>query len=196
MARILALIPIRSIYSQDTALTLFDINTDPFDPTPEYVRVEETHIGKAVFAHRAYPRHAVIGEILGELSADLTRSDEYTFEFDDELQLDPYEPFRYLNHCCEPNCEFEILDQPETDEQPGKSSLFLIAIQEIQPGDALTIDYNWPASHAMPCECRDPSCRGWIVSIDELDKLGDPEDRVELEDSSLDRVDSSHPSTA
>lgn len=152
-------------------LTLFDINTDPFDPHPDYVRVQETHIGKAVYSVRGYPANAVIGEIIGQLSDDRSVSDEYTFDFDDELQLDPDPPFRFLNHSCNPNCEFDMFDQPSTDEQPAKSGLFLVALRMIQPNEPLTIDYNWPAAFAIPCECREPNCRGWVVSKDELPNI-------------------------
>ena len=149
-------------------MTLFDINTDRFDPHPEYVRVEETHIGKAVFSVRGYPATAVIGEIQGRLSDDSSEDDEYTFEFGDGLNLHPAAPFRFLNHSCNPNCEFDIFDQPATDQQPPTRGLYLIAIRIIQPGEPLTIDYNWPASCAIRCECRERNCRGWVVAKSEL----------------------------
>ena len=153
---------------QRNPLTLFDVNNDPFDPETDYVEVRDDHIGKGVYSVRSYPATAVIGEITGQLSDFRSVSDNYTFEFDDELQLDPDAPFRFLNHSCNPNCEFDICEQPATDEQPAKSSMFLVATRTIQTGEALTIDYNWPASCAIPCECQEPNCRGWVVSIDEM----------------------------
>lgn len=149
-------------------MTLFDINFELFDPDPEFVRVRETHIGKAVYSVRKYPATAVIGEIKGRLSEDFSTSDEYTFEFDEHRQLEPDAPFRFLNHSCAPNCEFDLFDQPATDGHPAKVGLYLVATRTIEPDEPLTIDYNWPASYAIRCECREPKCRGWVVSKDEL----------------------------
>ncbi len=149
-------------------MTLFNVNTDPFDIQPDYVRVLDTHIGKGVFAVRAYPATSVIGEIVGELSDDPRQGDEYTFELTEGIQLNPEEPFRFLNHSCEPNCEFDLFEQPQTDDEPAKTGLFLVAKRIIQPEEPLTIDYNWPAECAIRCECREPACRGWVVSRDEI----------------------------
>lgn len=146
------------------------MNTDPFDIEPDYVRVEETHIGKGVFAVRGYPATAVIGEITGELSEDPRCADEYTFEFMDEIFLNPEEPFRYLNHSCNPNCEFDIFDQDQTDDEPAKTGLFLIALRVIEPGEPLTIDYKWPLEDAIRCQCLEPDCRGWVVERETLEE--------------------------
>lgn len=152
-------------------MTLYDLNSESFDPEPDFVRVQETHIGKAVFSTHGYPATAVIGEITGTLSDDFSTNDEYTFDFDDELHLEPNPPFRFLNHSCNPNCEFDMFDQPQTDNQPAKTSLYLFAIRNIQPDEQLTIDYNWDASNAIPCQCNDPQCRGWVVSKHELSRV-------------------------
>ena len=128
-------------------------------------------MGKGVFAVREYPATAMIGEITGELVFHSGGGDEYTFDFDDELQLEPDAPFRFINHSCNPNCEFELCEQPETDEQPAKTGLFLFALRDIQPDEPLSIDYNWPASCAIPCLCQETDCRGWVVAIEELPQL-------------------------
>jgi hypothetical protein len=150
-------------------LTLYDVNTDPFDIEPDCVRVQETHIGKGVFAVRRYPATAVIGEITGELFDDPGHSDEYTFEFTEEIYLNPAEPFRFLNHSCDPNCEFDLFDQDQTDDEPARSGLFLIAKRIIEPGEPLTIDYHWPLEDAIRCQCGEPNCRGWVVDRETLE---------------------------
>ena len=130
------------------------------------VRIGETPVGKGVFSKRCYPATAVIGEITGEIVIDCPDGSRYSFEIDDRTQLEPDAPFRYLNHSCEPNCEFDWFadDGMDGDAAP----LYLIALHNICPGEELTIDYNWPASGAIPCHCLAASCRGWIVSLDEL----------------------------
>ncbi len=133
------------------------------------VRIGETPVGKGVFTERSYPANAVIGEITGELVTDCPNGSSYSFEIDDRTQLEPHAPFRYLNHSCEPNCEFDWF---EDDGINGDvAPLYLIALRDIWSGEELTIDYNWPASFAVPCHCVAASCRGWIVSFDELELL-------------------------
>ncbi|MCA9134104.1 MAG: SET domain-containing protein-lysine N-methyltransferase [Planctomycetales bacterium] len=54
---------------------------------------------------------------------------------------------------------------------PPPRKLLLFAICDIAIGQELTIDYNWPASFAIPCHCHARRCRGWIVSPEELPEL-------------------------
>ena len=153
-------------------LTLFQINADESSEElcPEHVRVLETHLGKAVYSVRPYPAGSVIGEITGRVFDDEGTASEYTFEYDEKL-LEPVAPLRFLNHSCAPNCYFEVLDMPATDDQPASRGLYLIAIDDIVSPQELTIDYNWPASHAIQCRCEQPECRGWVVAEDELSLL-------------------------
>lgn len=153
-------------------LTLFQINADESSEElcPEHIRVLETHLGKAVYSVRPYPAGSVIGEITGRVFDDEGTASEYTFEYDEKL-LEPVAPFRFLNHSCAPNCYFEVLDMPATDDQPASRGLYLIAIDDIVSPQELTIDYNWPASHAIQCRCEQPECRGWVVAEDELSLL-------------------------
>ena len=153
-------------------LTLFQINADESSEElcPEHIRVLETHLGKAVYSVRPYPAGSVICEITGRVFDDEGTASEYTFEYDEKL-LEPVAPFRFLNHSCAPNCYFEVLDMPATDDQPASRGLYLIAIDDIVSPQELTIDYNWPASHAIQCRCEQPECRGWVVAEDELSLL-------------------------
>jgi hypothetical protein len=130
--------------------------------------VRQTHIGKAVFSVKQYPESSIIGEIAGPIFTDLADADNYTFDFEGDQMLKPMAPFRFLNHSCDPNCAFEVLDQPASHGQPEKRVLYLTAVRDIAGGEELTIDYNWPASCAIKCECKSDFCRGWVVSLEEL----------------------------
>ncbi len=154
-------------------MTLFDINTDE-NLQPEYVKVLDAGVGKGVFAARPYPNKSVIGEITGDLVKDHFQHTNYTFEAIDGYQIEPYEPFRYLNHSCQPNCDFEWLDHPGGNHGEKKAGLYLIAIRDILCEEQFTIDYRWPAAFAIQCQCKEPLCRGWVVDISELDKLPAP----------------------
>ena len=134
------------------------------------VKISETAIGKGVFALQPFPENSVIGEITGEVIDDPDYTSDYCIELDETFSLEPAAPFRFLNHSCEPNCEFDFdaIKKTRGGRPPKIPPVFLFAIQDIEPGEQLTIDYNWPASHAIPCECGTASCRGWVVSEDEM----------------------------
>ena len=151
-------------------MALFDISS-PEDPQPDYVKVLDAQVGLGVYAARSYPRQSVIGEIKGEIFANPYEGTNYTFEANEGFQLEPIEPFRYLNHSCLPNCEFDWIEQPAANGQPAKAGLFLISLRDIFCEEEFTIDYRWPAAHAIQCQCKEPLCRGWVVDPSELDKL-------------------------
>jgi uncharacterized protein len=135
------------------------------------VRIGATRLGKGLFARRRYPAEAVIGEIAGQVIDDPYYGSDYCMNIGDGRVLEPASPFRYLNHRCEPNCEFDFFDLQDAGITPTRRRVFLIALREIKPGEELTIAYNWPASFAIPCRCRAPSCRGWIVDPAQWDAL-------------------------
>lgn len=138
----------------------------------EGVRVGATKVGDGVYATQPYPARAIIGEILGEWISDPNYGSEYCMDIEDR-RLEPYSPFRFVNHSCEPNCEFDWCDFADPGESRASLHVFLIALRNIQTGEELTIDYNWTARAAIPCECQASSCRGWIVSADELRHVAD-----------------------
>ena len=132
----------------------------------DHVRIAETSTGLGVFAVRPYPATSVIGQITGAIYKNVQFATDYTFDLDDGLQLEPAEPFCYVNHSCDANCEFDWFDENEHNLLSRR--LFLIAWRDIEAGEQLTIDYNWPASYAIRCDCRSPLCRGWVVAPEEL----------------------------
>ena len=141
------------------------------EPEPDNVFVEETHVGKGVFSLRDYPATAIIGEITGSIIDGSASSSEYTFDYEGGMQLEPDAPFKYVNHSCDPNCEFEILDVPGLNGEPDSRRLYLIATRIIRSGEEFTISYNWPASCAIECHCNSPNCVGWIVCETEIDQI-------------------------
>lgn len=148
---------------------LFNVSSDAH--LPEYVNVLIGEVGKGVHAVRPYPAMAVIGEITGDLFKDPYEGTDCTFEALEGYQLEPYEPFRYVNHSCDPNCDFAWIETPAFEDQPAHAGLFLAALRPIVPEEELTIDYRWPASCAIPCKCRASTCRGWVVDESELEAL-------------------------
>ena len=132
------------------------------------VRIGRTRVGKGVFARRIYRASAMIGEILGHVIDQAGYGSEYCMDIGDGLSLEPEPPFCYVNHSCEPNCEFDWFVFAESASQSSRRRAFLFALREIRPGEELTIDYGWSASSAIRCSCGAPNCRGWIVAEDEV----------------------------
>jgi hypothetical protein len=132
------------------------------------LRVARTPVGWGVFARRRYQADQVIGEVGGTIIDDPDYGSPYCMDFGDDRCLEPSPPFRFMNHSCEPNCRFTWYDVTDAGESEPTRRMFVLALDEIRPGDELTIDYNWPARMAIPCLCHAPSCRGWVVGEDEL----------------------------
>lgn len=127
------------------------------------VLIGRTRVGKGIFAGHRFPNNAIIGEITGEILCDENYGSDYCFDLGDNRYLEPIAPFRFVNHCCEPNCEFDYFEWCEPDAAPHVR-VFLLAIRDIMEGEELTIDYHWPATHAIRCRCQASTCRGWVVS--------------------------------
>jgi uncharacterized protein len=135
------------------------------------VSIGRTAVGRGVFARRRYREEEAIGEITGEVIEDAQYGSDYCYDIGERLRLEPALPFRYVNHSCDPNCEFDWFDVTENGEPSPRRRLFLFALRDIRPGEELTIDYNWSAAAAIPCRCHSPNCRGWIVNEDQLERV-------------------------
>jgi uncharacterized protein len=138
------------------------------------LRIAKTAVGKGLFASRAYVDGEVIGEITGETISDPDYTSRYAFDLENGSQLEPEAPFRYVNHSCDPNCSFEVLEVKQGASNETRRQLMLFAIDAIRSGDELTIDYNWPAGFAIPCKCGSDYCRGWIVGSKYLRSADEP----------------------
>jgi SET domain-containing protein len=73
-----------------------------------------------------------------------------------------------LNHSCQPNCALVTYEEEDEDGTSRGLSVWLEILQEIAPRQQMTIDYAWPATAAIPCQCGSASCRGWIVAEEDL----------------------------
>ena len=127
-------------------------------------------MGKGVFAGQNYRERAIVGEITGEIIDDADYGSNYCFDIGDGHNLEPLAPFRFVNHSCEPNCEFDYFECGEPGEERRKR-VFLLALRDITKGEELSIDYNWSGARAIRCRCQAPSCRGWVVSEDLIHEL-------------------------
>lgn len=132
------------------------------------VVIQPSRHGRGVFAFRPLSPGECVGFIEGRRVVDPNYRSRYGVNLGHGHFLEPDEPLSCLNHSCEPNCKIFYEDLG-----PDRSAetLWVEALRPIQPGEELTIDYEWPADWAIPCTCDSPRCRGWIVAEHELEKL-------------------------
>ncbi|MBR0239205.1 MAG: SET domain-containing protein-lysine N-methyltransferase [Thermoguttaceae bacterium] len=134
------------------------------------VIIGDTPYGKGVFASQKIKSGMPIGKIEGEFHPDKKYDSEYCMSFNDGA-LEPEEPYRFVNHSCDPNCE--LVELVVADQNSGKvfHELWIYALKDIKEGQQLTLDYAWPYTDAIECQCGSPKCRGWIVAADEVAKI-------------------------
>jgi SET domain-containing protein len=88
------------------------------------------------------------------------RNNEYIFALDDEHDLDGnvgWNPARFLNHSCAPNCEALLLED---------GRIWVVPIREVRAGEELTFNYGYDLDDYKehPCRCGSPNCVGYIVA--------------------------------
>ena len=121
--------------------------------------------GTGGFARTDLARGTLVIEYVGrkiskQKSIEICRGgNEYVFSVDEETDLDgnvEWNPARFLNHSCAPNCEAELLD--------GK--IWIVALRDIQAGEEITFDYGYDLEDYRdhPCACGASECVGYIVA--------------------------------
>ena len=90
----------------------------------------------------------------------------YIFTLDDEHDLDgnvDWNPARFINHSCGPNCEAEW----------DEDRLWIVAIRDIRPGEELSFNYGYDLEdyHDHPCLCGASECVGFIVAEEYFEQV-------------------------
>ena len=121
--------------------------------------------GRGAFASAPIPRGSRVVEYVGQKISkqeSLLRceaNNPFIFALDDRFDLDgdvAWNPARFLNHSCDPNCEAENLD----------GCIWIIARRAIEAGDELTFNYGYDLENFRdyPCACGALNCVGFIVA--------------------------------
>jgi hypothetical protein len=90
--------------------------------------------------------------------AELKQDNAYIFSLDEDYDIDgsvAWNPARYLNHSCVPNCEAAIVRQ----------RIWLYARRRIVAGEELTYNYGHGLGgyEDRPCHCGASACVGFMV---------------------------------
>jgi SET domain-containing protein len=115
-----------------------------------------------VYAQERIPANRKVIEYTGQrvnrFEAKRRGEGDYTYLF----AVDPYwtvdgavggSGAEIINHSCEPNLISRVM----------KGHILYMSLRVIQPGEELTIDYNFSdRSRTTPCSCGAPACRGTI----------------------------------
>ena len=135
------------------------------------VRPSTIH-GTGVFARVDIAEGTQVIEYVGErLDKDesLRRRQEgnfFVFTVTDNFDIDgavEWNPARFINHSCAPNCEAQ-----EEDEH-----IWIIAVRDIKAGEELSFNYGYDIQdyEEHPCRCGAAACLGYMVAEEHFDDV-------------------------
>ena len=121
--------------------------------------------GTGAFAREPLDRGERVLEYVGERitkeesNRRCAAGNDGVFYLDERFNLDgrvAWNPARFLNHSCAPNCDAELI----------AGRLWIVARRDIAPGEELVFDYGYDLedAHDYPCRCGAARCRGCIVA--------------------------------
>lgn len=134
-----------------------------------YVQVKTSGIhNRGVFAKKDIPKNTPIIQYVGDKitykeadrRTDARKDDHiYMFTLNSRYIIDgdvKYNPAKYINHSCEPNCYVDII----------KNEIWIYASRDIKKGEELSYDYGFqrPDWQEQPCHCGAKHCFGFIVA--------------------------------
>lgn len=128
--------------------------------------------GRGGFARCAIPAATRIVEYVGrrvdkaESARLCDEGNPFIFTINDEWDIDgevPWNPARFLNHSCGPNCEA----------QQEEDRIWIVALRDIPAGEELTFNYGYDITEwrDYPCACGAPGCLGYIVAEEFHDQV-------------------------
>ena len=103
-----------------------------------------------------------------EAQAELEKQNHYIFTLDDQCDIDgsvEWNPARFINHACRPNCEAEI----------DRGRIWILARRSIKAGEELTYNYSYELEdyESRPCNCGGRGCIGYMVAEEHFKKLSE-----------------------
>jgi hypothetical protein len=137
------------------------------------VRNSKVH-GKGVFARKNIPKGTKIIEYVGNIVSSkeglriyeeqLKKSKEtgvgavYIFQLNRKQDIDgdvPWNPAKYINHSCNPNCKYKIIN----------NHIWIFSIRDIKKGEELNYDYDYDLDNYQDhlCKCNSKDCLGFII---------------------------------
>jgi len=121
--------------------------------------------GKGLFTAQNLKRGTRILQYIGEKITKaesekrLAQGNVYIFAFSEQWDIDGKvlrNKARYINHCCDPNC----------DVMKTTRSIWIVALRDIHAGEELTYNYGYELDEDRedPCTCGAANCCGHILA--------------------------------
>ena len=140
-------------------------------PTSYEVRTSPIH-GHGIFALASIAAETRIIEYIGERiskAESLRRRQDgniFVFIVNDNEDIDgsvDWNPARFINHSCAPNCEARMEDD----------RIWIIAQRDIAPGEELSFNYGYDLQDYLdhPCRCGAAECLGYMVAEEHFDDV-------------------------
>jgi uncharacterized protein len=128
--------------------------------------------GFGAFARGDLPKGARLIEYVGQKidkQESLRRceeNNEYLFTLNEREDLDgnvEWNPARFINHSCAPNCDAEL----------EGVHIWIVARRNIHAGEEITFNYGFDLEdyRKYPCRCGAPGCVGFIVAEEFFDHV-------------------------
>ena len=139
----------------------------------EWVSLKTSSIhGTGGFARRDVPAGTRVLEYVGEKidkSESLRRCEAdnpFIFTLNEETDIDgnvAWNPARFLNHSCAPNCEAEV----------AEGRIWIVTLRPVGAGEELTFNYGFDLEDYKnyPCQCGAPDCIGFMVAEEFFDHV-------------------------
>jgi SET domain-containing protein len=110
-----------------------------------------------------------VGEQIGKAEAArrCEAGNPFIFYLDETWDLDgdqAWNPARFLNHSCDPNCESEL---------DGEGRIWISALRGIDAGEELTFNYGYDVADFKDhvCRCGAAKCVGYMVAEEHFDRV-------------------------
>jgi hypothetical protein len=116
------------------------------------VILKDSEIGKGIYANKNFLREERVLTFQGIRTSEKTH---HTLQIGLKQYLLVYEPWRYVNHSCDPNCGIKDLNN-------------LVAMRTINNGEEITFDYAMAELDKLTfedCLCGSQNCRGKITGF-------------------------------
>ena len=121
--------------------------------------------GLGGFAKSDIPVGSRVIEYLGEKISKqeslqrCEQNNEYVFMLSEREDLDgnvEWNPARFINHSCSPNCEALLENE----------RIWIVSVCDIKQGDEITFNYGFDLEdyRDYPCHCGSSNCIGFIVA--------------------------------
>lgn len=142
------------------------VQSDLFEVRPSSIH------GTGVFARVPIARGTTVIEYVGErLSKEESwrrrqANNFFIFTVTEEFDIDgavEWNPARFINHSCAPNCEA----------QEGDERIWIVAVRDIAPGEELSFNYGYDLQdyEEHPCCCGTPQCLGFMVAEEHFEDV-------------------------